>query len=119
MDKTTMVNIYPKAGTDADGRRAREDLFTNTLPNMPKYTKDNLIIGGDWNCITDPKDCTYYANQRLSPILIRLLNIFHLKDTFRLMEANKIEFSRNNNNKQDDTEHRDSTEHILQRTLSQ
>ena len=32
----TIINIYPKAGTDAESRRLREELFANTIPNMLK-----------------------------------------------------------------------------------
>ena len=50
----TIIIVYLKAGTDAESRRQREELFSNTVPNMTKYKKPNLHIGGDWNCITDP-----------------------------------------------------------------
>lgn len=45
-ESITIVNIYPKAGTDSDSRKERE-LFTNTLPKMIQYIKQNIIMGGD------------------------------------------------------------------------
>ena len=71
----------------------REELFVNTLPNMLKYTKENLIMGGDWNCIIDPHDCTDYADQKFSPTLKRMLKMFKMRDTFRVLEPSKTQFS--------------------------
>ena len=51
--ETTFVNIYPKSGTDVESRREREHMFSNTIPNMLVHRKKNIIIGGDWNAITN------------------------------------------------------------------
>lgn len=64
-DNLTIINIYPKAGTYAESGRQREDLFSNTVTNMTKNKKPNILIGGDWNCITDPKDCTNFDEQKI------------------------------------------------------
>ena len=49
IEDITYVNIYPKAGTDANSRNNRENMFASILPNMLRYHKDHLIIAGDWN----------------------------------------------------------------------
>ena len=57
-ENTTIVYAYPKAGTDAESRQEREEFFNTIIPNMLQYTKQNLIMGGDWNCITENPHCT-------------------------------------------------------------
>ena len=59
-DDYTIVNVYPKAGTDVKSRREREEIFVNTLPKMLQYTIKNLIIVEDWNCIMEDIDCTNF-----------------------------------------------------------
>ena len=63
-DNITICNTYPKAGTDSESRQEREDLINTTLPNMMHHHKQNLIIGGDWNCITENSECTYFPEQK-------------------------------------------------------
>ena len=60
----TIVNAYPKAGTDASSRQEREDFFNITIPNIMLQHKSNLILGGDWNCITENKDCAHFPDQK-------------------------------------------------------
>ena len=67
MEDTTIVNTYPNAGTDTDSRKERKDLFTTTLPKLLPYPKQNIIIGGDWNCIIDNLDCTSFPDQKIPP----------------------------------------------------
>ena len=90
----TIINVYPKAGTDAESRRQREELFSNTVPNMRKYKKPNLPIGGDWICITDPKDCTNFAEQKISTSLKRLIKVLGVHEAYRHIEPNTRQFSR-------------------------
>ena len=53
IDSITVCNVYPKAGTDAESRKQREILFAQTIPNMLRFRKQKIIIGGDWNKNTD------------------------------------------------------------------
>ena len=62
IDDMIIVNTYPKAGTDADSRKDREELFTSTLPNVLLYPKQHIIMGGDWNCIINDLDCTNFPD---------------------------------------------------------
>ena len=62
-DNITICNTYPKAGTDSESRQEREDLINTTIPNMMLHHKPNLIIG-DWNCITENRECTNFPDQK-------------------------------------------------------
>ena len=81
----SIINIYPKAGTDAESRRQREELLANTVPNMSKYIKNNIIMGGDWNSIIECPDCTDFAEQKISPSLKRLIKMLKLQDAYRII----------------------------------
>ena len=94
IDDITFCNVYPKAGTDSESKQEREDLLNLTLPNMLHHHKVNLIIGGDWNCITENHECTDFPDQKRSPTLKRLLNLYNLKDTYKHIYPRGREFSR-------------------------
>ena len=61
---------------------------------MLLHHKNNLILGGDWNCITENKDCTQHPDQKRSPTLKRLINLHNLKDTYKTLHPKGREFSR-------------------------
>merc|ERR1712126_10814 len=61
-DNITIGNAYPKAGTDVDSRQDREEFFNTIIPNILLHHKQNLIMGGNWNCITDNNECTQYPD---------------------------------------------------------
>ena len=86
--------MYPKAGTDADSRQDREEFFNTVIPNMLLHHKQNLIMGGDCNCITDNNECTQHPDQKKSPTLKRLNNLHNLKDTYKKLYPKGKEFSR-------------------------
>ena len=94
IDEITFCNVYPKAGTDSESKQEREDLLNLTLPNMLHHHKANIIIGGDWNCITENSECTSFPDQKRSPTLKRLLNLYNLKDTYKYVHPRGKEFSR-------------------------
>jgi len=90
---TTFMNVYPKSGTDVESRREREIMFSTTIPNMLIHKKDNLIIGGDWNAITDNIDATHHPEAKHSPALRRLIVMLKLKDCFRMSQGRKKHYS--------------------------
>ena len=66
-DNITIGNAYPRAGTDSESRQEREDLINTTIPNMLLHHKPNLILGGNWNCITENKECTNFPEHKKIP----------------------------------------------------
>ena len=93
-DNITICNVYPKAGTDSESKQEREDLINITLPNMMHHHKTNVVIGGDWNCITENSECTNFPEQKKSPTLKRLLNLYDLKDTYKTLHPRGKDFTR-------------------------
>ena len=53
-----------------------------------------MVLGGDWNCITENKECTHFPEQKKSPTLKRLINLHELKDTYRTLHPKGKEYSR-------------------------
>ena len=51
-------------------------------------------MGGDFNCITKPQDCTKYPEAKMSPCLRRLVNNFNMSDTFRSLYPMEAVYSR-------------------------
>merc|ERR1712080_512927 len=93
MGDTTFMNVYPKSGTDVESRREREIMFSNTIPHMLIHRKSNLIIGGDWNAITDNIDATHHPEAKHSPALRRMIVMLKLKDCFRIRQGRKKHYS--------------------------
>ena len=93
IDSITVCNVYPKAGTDAESRKQREILFAQTIPNMLRFRKQKIIIGGDWNCIVEKKDCMNYPESKNSPSLKRLISLLSIKDSYRELHPQTLQFS--------------------------
>ena len=79
----TLGNIYLPSGTDGASRASREALCSETLPTLLTTSQSSGMIGGDWNCIIDKKDCTRLPEAKMSPCLRRLSQAFSWKDSYR------------------------------------
>ena len=66
---------------------------------MLHHHKANIIIGGDWNYITENSECTSFPDQKKSPTLKRLLNLYNLKDAYKFIYPRGKDFSRYYSNK--------------------
>ena len=88
------VNVYPKSGTDTTSRQTRENMFSSTLPNMIGFCRENMVLAGDWNCITENNDATHLPEIKTSPSLKRLIQTFDIKDDFRKIHGKSRVFSR-------------------------
>ena len=53
-----------------------------TIPNMMLAAKKKGMIGGDFNCITHPSDCTHHPEPKMSPNLKKTSTILKWRDTF-------------------------------------
>ena len=89
----TTGNVYLPSGTDAVSRRAREDYCSETLPQLLVNRRVTGILGGDFNCITKPIDCTHHPEAKHSPCLTRLINTFSLVDSFRSVSPSSKTYS--------------------------
>ena len=94
IDGLTFGNIYLHSGTDAISRGNRERYCSEVIPQLLLNRQVFGCIGGDWNSITDKKDCTRNPDSKMSPSLKRMINVFELKDSFRHLHPNSEEYSR-------------------------
>ena len=94
IENVTFSNVYLPSGTDQKTRALRENYISETLPNLLINRKSSGLVGGDWNSIIDKKDCTRHPDQKMSPSLKRLVNIFNWKDSFRSLYPDNNTYSR-------------------------
>ena len=90
--RTTLLNIYGPSDRDTPGFVDKIDDVINELGN------DNIIIGGDWNCILDMKiDARNYTNKNPRPRtrskIKELMTKNNLIDIFRELYPSKRAFS--------------------------
>ena len=81
-------------GLDSESKKEREKLISETLPKILQYTKQNLILGGDWNCIINNIACRSYPEQKRSNTLKRLTTMYKLHDTYRKLHPSTRNYSR-------------------------
>ena len=87
----TLANVYLPSGGDAKDQR--ENFIGQTIPNTLLAAKKNTLIGGDFNCIIAPLDCTHHPESKMSTNLKRITTIFNWKDTFRTLHPNTPTYS--------------------------
>ena len=85
-----LINVYAPSGTNR--KKEREELFLNDMLYYLRNNLRNVIIGGDWNCITSKRDCSSYDNQLSSEALQKVKNELQLKDVW-LLTNNFIEYT--------------------------
>ena len=89
----TMTNIYLPSGAERTAKNLREDLCGQTIPNMMLAAKKKGMIGGDFNCITHPSDCTHHPEPKMSPNLKKTSTIPKWRDTYRLLHPKSTTYS--------------------------
>ena len=87
-------NVYLKSGTDNISRNQRENYCSEVIPQLLLDSKETGVISGDWNCITEARDCTKHPDAKKSPCLKRLMSMKTLKDTFRTLHPDSSHYSR-------------------------
>ena len=90
----TFSNLYFPSGNDQNMRSLREKYAAEVLPNMLINSKDFMCVGGDLNSIIDKKDATKNPLSKMSPSFKRLVSVFSLQDSFRLLHPNEMVYSR-------------------------
>ena len=91
IENVTFGNIYLPSGTE--GRPGRETFCSEILPTLLTNSQHSGIVGGDWNCIVDKKDCTRFPETKMSPCLKRLVNAFSWRDSYRAVHPDGSCFS--------------------------
>lgn len=89
----TLSNVYLPSGAESTARNQREDLCGHTIPNMLLSARKKGLIGGDFNCITHPADCTHHPETKMSPNLKKVSSILRWKDTYRLLHPKTTTYS--------------------------
>ena len=92
-DQLTIVNIYLPSGTDQKSKIERESMIDN-LPNLLLYKKENGIMGGDFNSITDKQDSLLHPEQKMSKCFRKIIKLYNPCDSFRQLYPNEEQFSR-------------------------
>ena len=85
--------MYLPSGTDSNSKSSRENFFSETVPQLLLNRLDAGCIGGDLNCIIDSRDCTHNPASKMSPSLSRLVTVFDLKDSYRILHPNHLTYS--------------------------
>ena len=93
VENMSIVNLYLHSGTDQTSRNEREN-FINNIPNVLLYKKKIGLLGGDMNSIVDKKDALNYPEQKMSKCFMKLINLYKMSDTFRLIYPHSRQFSR-------------------------
>ena len=74
------VSIYAPSGSTK--KREREVFFDDELCYYLRGNTDNLVLGGDFNCIISSKDCSKHNTYLLSSSLKDLTQDLKLKDIY-------------------------------------
>jgi exonuclease III len=87
VDAVNMVCIYAKSGTNF--KRERNIFFLNDIStHFNKRGIKNTIVGGDFNCISDPSD-SRNASRNFCFGLSQMINIMSLRDSLTNRESEK------------------------------
>ena len=89
----SFVNVYLHSGTDQDSKNGREEYVSN-IPNLLLYKQKDGLFGGDLNSIVEKKDSLNYPEQKMSKCFSKLINIYKMKDSYRLLYPHTKQFSR-------------------------
>jgi exonuclease III len=81
-----IVNIYAPSGTAK--RQEREMFFNSELAYLLGNVSDNLLLGGDFNCVFENPDSTGQYN--FSRSLAELVQGYALKDTLQANLVHKV-----------------------------
>ena len=93
--KLYLVNIYAPSGSNKE--KEREEFFEIELIQSLIVNTDNIILGGDWNCILSPNDSSRPENTTPSKTLESIKNTFRFKDILQAKKS-KPEYTFYKNN---------------------
>jgi exonuclease III len=64
-----IINIYAPSG--ASKHTERETFYNNELPYLLRTPSEEIILGGDFNCVLEAKDTTGHANYSRSLAILK------------------------------------------------
>ena len=73
-----MINVYAPSGTNK--KKEREEFFREKLIYYLRGNCENLILGGDFNCVISPRDVSSGNDSLVSKALMNLIKQVGLKD---------------------------------------
>ena len=73
-----LLNVYAPSGTNR--KQEREEFFEQKILYYLRHNMENLIFGGDFNCVVSLKDTSSDDNRLVSNGLCKLLSSLGLKD---------------------------------------
>jgi endonuclease/exonuclease/phosphatase family metal-dependent hydrolase len=79
-----VVNIYAHSGTSK--RLEREIFFNNDLPYLLDMASEDILLGGDFNCVLDAGDST--GHESYSRSLNTLIHGYSLRDAWQARPGN-------------------------------
>ena len=88
-DKTLYLNVYLPSGSNK--RMEREEMINKIMPYYLRVSYEMIILGGDFNCVMNPKDQTgaYHPSHAMG----RLYNDLQLCDVWEYVHKNHVEFT--------------------------
>ena len=82
--RINLVNVYaPASATHIE----RDAFFQNFLMYYSRSDTNNVILGGDWNCIINSRDCSS-DNIHLSKALLNIVRSIRCKDAWNCKNRN-------------------------------
>lgn len=88
INNTRLVNIYAPSGSQSTAQR--EEFFSGEICNLMQIGED-LILGGDFNCVIFEDDCKNFAYNK-SKKLASLVNAFGLIDVWKYKKPQVRDF---------------------------
>ena len=82
----SIINVYAPSG--AEKRQEREHFFNVELAYLLRELKTPMLIGGDFNCVLAPDDCT--GRHNFSRALDNLIKGLGLKDVWQRRQHSQI-----------------------------
>ena len=73
-----MINVYAPSGTNK--KKEREEFFREKLIYYLRGNCENLILGGDFNCVISPRDVSSGNDSLVSKALMNLIKQVGFKD---------------------------------------
>lgn len=86
---TRIINIYAPSGSQ--NKQQRESFFNETLAYHLRHSQDEIIIGGDFNCVLEKKDVKGEFNN--SPVLQQIITELKLSDAWRMNNLNSQSYT--------------------------
>ena len=84
----TIGNVYLPCGSDSTSKNRREDYCSRIIPSLLLDRLENGNVGGDWNSITNKRDCTKNPDVKICKSMKNMTDTLDLKDDFRTLWPN-------------------------------